>query len=223
MNQHERDVFVESAVRTLEQEWALDIWEPLENWINRANRGESAPDTTRWAKRIEDYMRASGPHWASVLQARAGVIRWRKNDHWCGFFANWGFVRAHLQPCTPQYRLHPQISHIIMPSTYRISSADVWRRAGLPRLNGLLIPAHDIQRGDVVTIETNSRDPKPYGDHFVVALSGVINGKFRAVEGNASGRKPTGPDTRQGVVLNERDVSRVRRVYRFQPQHFVKL
>lgn len=214
---------VESAIAALEREWQTDIKDPSKAWLEAAANGDPAPETRRWAERIERYIRQAGRVWARILDARKGPPYYRTSDAWCGFFVNYGFARGYLEPGAPPFKLHPRISEIIMPSTLRINSRAHWLRAGyLIPLNGQTIKPSEIKRGDVVTIMTNRTDPKAYGDHYVLALSSVdSDGFFDTIEGNAEGRKPTGPDTRQGVIKNRRSVGRVRRVYRFEPRHFV--
>jgi hypothetical protein len=216
---------IEAALSILETEWQADIKDPLRDWIDRAVAGEDAPETRRWAARIETYIRAAGTTWARILDRRSGPPYYRTSDAWCGFFANFGFARAPTVDGAPPFRIDPSISEYVMPSTLRINSRPHWMRAGyLNALRGDVIKPQDIKRGDIVTIETNRTAPKAYGDHFVVALGAPdAEGFFETIEGNASGRKPTGPDSRQGVIKNRRALSRVRRVYRLQPAHFVEV
>lgn len=222
-NTEEMRLIVESAAQALLAEWALDIKDPLSVWIDRAVAGDPAPDTRRWAARIEDYIRTAGKVWGRILDQRTGPPFYRTSDAWCGFFVDFGYATAHRQPNAPQFKINPKISEIVLPSTLRIDSRAHWLRAGyLVPLNGKAIKPADIQRGDIVTIQTRRVDAKDYGDHYVFALSGVDeDGFFDTVEGNAEGRKPTGPDTRQGVVKCRRPISRVRRVYRLEPRHFI--
>lgn len=216
---------VEAAITVLEAEWAADIKDPLRDWIERAVAGASSPETRRWAARIESYIRASGATWGRILDKRSGPPHYRTSDAWCGFFAGFGFARAHTVEGAPPFRLDPRINEYVMPSTLRINSRPHWLRAGyINALRGDVIEPADIKRGDIVTIETNRLTPRDYGDHFVVALSApTADGFFDTIEGNASGVKPSGPDSRQGVVKNRRALSRVRRVYRLQPAHFVEV
>jgi len=215
----------EAALSVLLDEWTADIKDPLSIWIDRAVAGDPAPETRRWAARIEGYIREAGRVWSRILNSRTGPPFYRTSDAWCGFFAAYGYATAHKRPGAPQFKLNPKISEIVLPSTYRIASRTHWTRAGfLVPLNGLAIKPQDIQRGDIVTIQTRHTDAKGYGDHYVVALTGVDDtGHFDTVEGNAEGVKPSGPDSRQGVVKCRRPISRVRRVYRLEPRHFVQV
>lgn len=224
-NAVELNLIVECALTILEYEWNLDIKDPLSVWIDRAVNGDDAPDTRRWAARIEQYIRTSGRVWARILDRRPGPPFYRVSDAWCGFFANFGLATAHTIPGAPPFKLDPRISELLMPSTSRMSSRLKWLQAGyIKPLRGDVIKPADIKRGDVVTIQTRRTDSKAYGDHFVTALGPPdADGFFDTIEGNAEGRKPTGPDSRQGVVKCRRPLSRVRRVYRFAPEHFVEV
>jgi hypothetical protein len=212
-----RDI-VEGVIRTLRAEWTADVWDPKSDWVIRANHGEDAPDTRRWAARIECYFAAAGPSWRNRLNARPGRIKYRPfDDAWCGMFVNYGLAN----PEGVNARLHPKLSELVLPSTYRLNTAAYWTRAGFKRPRSL--PASAVQRGDVLTVTTRKTNPKAYGDHIVLALGPAdANGDIPTIEGNASGNKPTGPWDRQGVVIRTRPVDSVKRVYRFGPEHFTE-
>ncbi len=210
--------FIEAVIRTLRAQWALDVWDPKTSWIERLNSGESAPQTLRWSRIIEGYFQAAGPVWASRLNKRKGIVKYRpKSDAWCGMFVGSGFADPHGSP----FRVHPKISELVFPSTYRLNSGAFWKRAGFPKLKSLR--PTDVQRGDVLTVRTRRTDPRAYGDHIVLALGPAgPDGEIPTIEGNAQGNKPTGPWNRQGVVIRTRPVEDVRRVYRLGPEHLVR-
>lgn len=193
---------IEHAIGVLEAEWAHDIWDPRAEWVRRANEGEDAPQTRRWAAHIESYIRACG--WDFRLRGRLGTIKYRpQSDEWCGFFVGAGLIHAGLDP---QIALH------VIPSTYRLGSAVHWGRAGYPAVRSL--PASAVQRGDIVVVGHR----KKYGDHITMALSS--GPEFATIEGNAMGHKPSGPFSRQGVVRRTRRADEVAAVYRLKVEHF---
>lgn len=207
---------IDGVIRTLRREWSRDIWEPRTVWIQRANDGREAPKTLRWSKRIELYFRAAGGPWSRTLDKRDGRIKYRPaTDAWCGMFAGYGFANPDQVPV----RVHPEISKRVFPSTYRLNSRKFWKAAGFDKLESRVWAA-DIQRGDIVTVRTRRNDPRPWGDHIVVALGPASDGEFPTIEGNAYGNKPSGEWARQGVVIRTRPLSDVRRVYRLRPEHF---
>lgn len=210
--------FIEAVIRTLRAEWSLDIWDPKTSWIERLNAGEDAPSTAFWSARIELYFRTAGPVWAGRLDKRRGIVKYRpKSDAWCGMFVGYGFANPDGSP----FRVDPRISELVFPSTYRLNSRAFWNRAGHEKLKSLR-PC-DVQRGDVLTVRTRRTDPKAYGDHIVLALGPAgPDGEIPTIEGNAQGGKPTGPWSRQGVVIRTRPVEDVRRVYRLGPEHLTE-
>lgn len=209
---------IEGVIRTLRAEWKADIWDPRTDWVDRANRGEDAPDTLRWAARIEAYFASAGPSWAARHQARPGRVKYRPaSDAWCGMFVAYGLAN----PDGVNARLHPRLAELVLPSTYRLNTASFWARAGFKRPRSRA--ATDVQRGDILTVTTRKVNPKPYGDHIVLALGPAgTDGLIPTIEGNASGNKPTGTWDRQGVVIRTRSVDSVKRVYRLGPEHFTE-
>lgn len=209
---------IEAIIRTLRAEWSKDIWDPRAVWIDRLNAGEDAPQTAFWSERIEAYFRAAGPIWAGRLDKRAGAVKYRPaSDAWCGMFVGYGFVN----PDGLNVRVDPRIAALVFPSTYRLNSRAFWNQAGHDKLKSLA--PEDVQRGDVLTVRTRRTNPKPWGDHVVLALGPAgPDGQIPTIEGNAQGNKPTGPFERQGVVIRTRPVEDVRRVYRFTEAHFVE-
>lgn len=174
---------------------------------------------TEWARGIEDtknnwpiidqYIRSEqGLHWSDADLGNALREEYNGKFEWCGAFAAWCFGGAGL-------RASIRFSH--MASCYRLHK---WARA-----NGRLIPAAQIQAGDIVVVGPGDNE---WGRHITIATGPASAGAIPTVEGNGTGLIPGGSWCRDGVVRNirplldsRRKVYKVQHVVRFREEDFV--
>jgi len=119
----------------------------------------------------------------------------------------------------------PVICNQVMPSTWRLSSADKWSDAGYER-PAVYDARHDdgspsnTRAGDIVVVETIGG--APYGDHITVARGPARSGGVPTVEANASGERPDG-SRGKGVVKRTRSTHDIRQIIRFTDDHLVEV
>lgn len=189
--------------------------------------------------RITEYFDAANWRWAlneAGVERYSEAARRRRPSilNWCGIGAAWIYRQAPLfmepMECGHEKpRIKQGIVDHVLPSTWRLKTADNWISAGAPPARPL--KPERIRAGDIVTVVTGSG--KRYGDHIVIALDSPRDGLFPAVESNASGLgEPfdngnpwdglvVGDNPHRGFVRRLRSVDDVRRVYRLKlDDHF---
>lgn len=182
---------------------------------------ESVVECRAQADRIAQYFRDCGWQWH--LDDHAGgtydedVRRRTPHLEYCGIFVGWCGIYAGTYGwpgvCAPVGLRHA-IAEYVLPSTYRASNRAKWVQART--LPPEPVPPEQVQRGDIVTVETSRG--LYYGDHYAIVVSreGDV---LETVEANASGTLGDGSHGR-GVVRRTREIADVRRVYRLEARHF---
>ncbi|RAL23039.1 hypothetical protein DL240_09135 [Lujinxingia litoralis] len=186
---------------------------------------ERGVECRRDATRISRYFRDCGWQWH--LDQHAGgafdedLRRASPHLEYCGLFVAFCGLHLghHLEPerCVP-VRLRPGIAELVLPSTFRAQSARHWARAGVAAPPPLEPGEAALHPGDIITLRTRSRAPRPYGDHFAI-VHHAAGDTVHTVEANAVG--PLGPDKEmgRGVIRGKRPLRDVRRIYRLRPEH----
>jgi len=138
---------------------------------------------------------------------------------WCGYLvgASARHVGDYLEPNTcVDVALARPIAVYCLGSTSRLAQPEWWDKADAD--GPQQIPEHDIERGDIVVVETTGA--QTHGDHITLARSAPnTDGTIPTVEGNATGT--LGDQTQgEGVVVRTRHVNDVHAVYRLDKSHF---
>lgn len=152
-------------------------------------------------ERIREYLRAGRYSRAEEYDADG-------DGEWCGFFAGFCLISAGVRAQLLWQKSPAEAGGI--GSTYRLH-----RLCMLDERRRITSPG-DIRPGDIVSV---GREKRPaYGEHIVIAAGSVTpfdeQSTFPTVEGNASGKGPTG-DTYEGVVRRSRMVTATAKVKGF--------
>lgn len=197
-----RDGLVDAALAN----WDLNIRDVQRGYVGDKQEIERLFYLIGWGWAIEKhggYKETSDTMWCGIHVAACGIE--------VGDFIHPGMCL--------DVSLNPLMANFMLPSCTRLVSARQAKRAGVPMMKRY--DPNQAIKGDIVILDTPRTD-RPEGDHIMLAEedADVASGIIKCVEGNAVGTLGDGK-TGEGVVRNERELSRCLHAYRFELDHFV--